>query len=234
MQPVPASLRNWLIVVAAMIFFMIVLGALTVWKLLDPSVVSGHLAVALLLFVCVLTMTLSAHQAAGDAPVFDDAPRPAGLLPGFAIVTGLTYAQALLGGMVSTNHAGLVCPEWPTCNGQWFPPLEGLVGLQMLHRYGAYTLTLALLVMTARARAAADPILRVWAQGALALTAGQVVLGVCNVFLATPVWLSAAHLATAEAILGVLVTVTFRAAMLPARATRPAPGLGVPGAAVTS
>jgi cytochrome c oxidase assembly protein subunit 15 len=29
MQPVPASVRNWLIVVAAMIFFMIVLGALT-------------------------------------------------------------------------------------------------------------------------------------------------------------------------------------------------------------
>src|SRR5689334_21713189 len=29
MQPVPASVRNWLIVVAAMIFFMIVIGALT-------------------------------------------------------------------------------------------------------------------------------------------------------------------------------------------------------------
>jgi cytochrome c oxidase assembly protein subunit 15 len=29
MQPVPASVRNWLIVVAAMIFFMIVVGALT-------------------------------------------------------------------------------------------------------------------------------------------------------------------------------------------------------------
>ncbi len=29
MQPVPASIRNWLIVVAAMIFFMIVIGALT-------------------------------------------------------------------------------------------------------------------------------------------------------------------------------------------------------------
>ena len=28
MQPVPASVRNWLIVVAAMIFFMIVIGAL--------------------------------------------------------------------------------------------------------------------------------------------------------------------------------------------------------------
>src|SRR4029078_11230784 len=29
MQPVPAAIRNWLIVVAGMIFFMIVLGALT-------------------------------------------------------------------------------------------------------------------------------------------------------------------------------------------------------------
>ena len=29
MQPVPAAVRNWLIVIAAMIFFMIVLGALT-------------------------------------------------------------------------------------------------------------------------------------------------------------------------------------------------------------
>src|SRR6185369_16403654 len=29
MQPVPAAVRNWLIVVAGMIFFMIVLGALT-------------------------------------------------------------------------------------------------------------------------------------------------------------------------------------------------------------
>jgi len=29
MQPVPAAVRNWLIVVASMIFFMIVLGALT-------------------------------------------------------------------------------------------------------------------------------------------------------------------------------------------------------------
>jgi cytochrome c oxidase assembly protein subunit 15 len=212
----------------------VVLGALTVWKLLDPSVVSGHLAVALLLFVCLVTITLSAHQSAGDEPVLDDAPRPAGLLPGFAITTALAYGQAVLGGMVSTNHASLVCPEWPTCNGVWFPPLEGLVGLQMMHRYGAYTLTIALLAMTTRARSAPDPILRVWAQAALALTAAQVVLGVSNVFLATPVWLSAAHLATAETIIGVLVTVTFRAAMLPARAPRPAPSPGLPGAPVTS
>src|SRR5215510_1906720 len=39
------------------------LGALTVWKLLDPNVVSGHLAVGLLLFATLLTLGLSARQA---------------------------------------------------------------------------------------------------------------------------------------------------------------------------
>ena len=45
------------------------LGALTVWKLLDPNVVSGHLAVGLLLFSTLLTLALSArHEAAPPAP----------------------------------------------------------------------------------------------------------------------------------------------------------------------
>ena len=40
MQPVPASVRNWLIVVAAMIFFMIVIGALT--RLTEFGAVDGE------------------------------------------------------------------------------------------------------------------------------------------------------------------------------------------------
>ena len=42
--------------------------------------------------------------------------------------------QAVLGGMVSTNHASLVCPDWPTCNGEWWPHMVGRVALQMGHR----------------------------------------------------------------------------------------------------
>src|SRR5262245_64396700 len=34
----------------------ILLGALTVWKLLDPAIVGGHLAVALLLFSCMVLL----------------------------------------------------------------------------------------------------------------------------------------------------------------------------------
>jgi cytochrome c oxidase assembly protein subunit 15 len=200
-----------------LLFAQVLLGALTVWKLLNPSIVSGHLAVALLLFSTLLTLTLVA-QSEAEEPAVSRATRPPGLLPLFGFATVLVWGQSLLGGMVSTNHAALVCPDWPTCNGRWFPPMEGLVGLQMAHRYGAYLLTAVLILAAVRARSAPDPALRAGARMALTLTLAQVVLGVCNVFLGAPVWLSAAHLANATALLAMLVTVTYRIAALPAHA----------------
>jgi len=210
-----------------LLFAQVLLGALTVWKLLHPSIVSGHLAVALLLFSTMLTLTLVARgeaeagSAAREEPARPLEARGAGLVPLFALATGLTYAQSLLGGLVSTNHAGLVCPDWPTCNGQWFPPLEGLVGLQMTHRYGAYALLLTMLAVALRARSSPDGAIRAGASLAFGLTLAQIVLGVCNVFLGTPPWLSAAHLATATAILGLMVMTTWRAARSVERSPEP-------------
>jgi len=201
----------------------VLLGALTVWKLLDPSIVGGHLGTALLLFVTMLVLTLSAQQEAEPEPETEVSARPAGLLPWFGVVSALAYGQAVLGGAVSARHAGLVCPDWPTCQGEWLPPMQGLVGLQMAHRFGAYLLTAALIVAATRARSAPDLAIQRGGRLALGLTVAQVVMGVCNVFLGTPPWLSAAHLANAAAILAVLVTVTFRIAMLPARASRLVP-----------
>ena len=196
------------------------LGALTVWKLLDPGIVGGHLAVALLLFCTLLTYTSVAGQEADGGPSPESPTRPAGLLPTLIVATGLTYAQCVLGGIVSTHHAGLACPDWPGCNGELFPRLEGLVGLQMLHRYGAYLLTGFILFSSVRTRVAPDAGIRAGAPILLSLTVAQVVLGVCNVFLGTPWWLSAIHLATAATMLAVALTLTFRAASLPAaRAT---------------
>jgi cytochrome c oxidase assembly protein subunit 15 len=200
----------------------VLLGALTVWKLLDPGVVGGHLAVALLLFASLLTFSLVAEREA--EPIHGAAPRPAGLLPLLGFATVATYVQCVLGGIVSTHHAGVACPDWPTCLGEWFPRMDGLVGLHMTHRFGAYALTLVMLVVAARVRAAADEAVRMSGPMLLTLTLAQVVLGVSNVFLGTPWWLSAAHLGVASAILALVLTVTFRVASLPApaRVERPA------------
>jgi heme A synthase len=192
------------------------LGALTVWKLLDPGVVGGHLATGLLLFATLLTLTLVARRESTRATAAPLPARPPGLLAHLGTVTILTYAQCVMGGIVSTHHAGLACAGWPTCNGEWFPRLEGLVALQMTHRVMAYVLAVAMLATALRLRVAPDATLRAGGPVALGLTIAQVVLGVSNVFLGAPPWLSALHLATATAILAVMLTLTHRVATMAA------------------
>jgi cytochrome c oxidase assembly protein subunit 15 len=189
------------------------LGALTVWRLLDPNVVSGHLAVGLLLFATLLTLGLAARHAAGDAA---RAPqRPAGLLPLFATATAAIWAQAVLGGMVSTNHASLACPDWPTCNGRWLPELTGLVGLQMAHRLGAYLLVALLGWVAVRAGRAPDVTTRNLGRSLFLLVLAQAVIGVANVLLGIPVWVSALHLGNAALMLALAIVGTFRLAGMP-------------------
>jgi cytochrome c oxidase assembly protein subunit 15 len=192
------------------------LGALTVWKLLDPSVVSGHLAVGLLLFSTLLAIGLIARAHA--APARRALPAGAsGLRAWFALATLAIYSQAVLGGVVSTNGAGIACPDWPTCRGEWFPAMQGLVGLQMAHRWTAYALAALLVVLALRARPAVDPVVARIARVLLGIACVQMIVGVFNVLLGIRVWLSALHLANAAAMLALSITATFRLA------TRPAP-----------
>jgi len=190
------------------------LGALTVWKLLDPNVVSGHLAVGLLLFATLLTLGLSARQAtrAGER----SPARPAGLLPLFAIATAAIWAQAVLGGMVSTHHASLACPDWPTCNGRWLPEFTGLVGLQMAHRFGAYLLIALLAWVAVRAGSAPDATTRNLGRALFLLVLAQGAIGVANVLLGIPVWVSALHLGNAALMLALSLVGTFRLAAMTA------------------
>jgi cytochrome c oxidase assembly protein subunit 15 len=206
----------------ALLTVQILLGALTVWKLLDPAVVGGHLAVALLFFASLLALTLVARQEA-EPELAETAPRPEGLLPLLGVTCVLVYFQSVLGGAVSANHASLACPDWPRCNGEWFPPMRGLVGLQMAHRWGSYVLLVALAMVTVRARSSADPVVARAGSLLLGLTVGQIALGVSNIALGIEVWLSALHLANAAGMLAVTIAATFRVASMRAGRTSLSP-----------
>ena len=201
-------------VAVGLYFAQALLGAFTVWKGLSPAIVSAHLVVAMLLFATLLTLTLTA--AAPATPAVPRAPRPAGLVPLLSFTAFWTWLQVGLGGMVSSSHAGCVCPDWPTCNGAWFPPLKGLIGLQMMHRYSAYVLLVLAIANFALWMRSEHPRIGRLVTSAFALTALQVILGVMNVFAGTPPWLSALHLATAAAILAHYVLALFHAARWPA------------------
>ncbi len=192
----------------ALLAMQIVLGALTVWKLLHFSVVTLHLGNALLFFAALIAIAERAGRGAGvawDAPPGDDRRL-------WWIAALATLAQILLGGLVSTNHAGLACPDFPLCHGAWWPAGEGpLVHLQLTHRFGAYALAAFLAFAWWRSRGAANLHVRAGAAAVVGLVVVQIVLGAFNVLLAVPVWLTAVHLATATALFALTVLTALRA-----------------------
>ena len=132
------------------------------------------------------------------------------------MATAAVWAQAVLGGMVSTNHASLVCPDWPTCNGDWFPPMVGLVALQMGHRFGAYALFAVLALLAWRSRSSTDAPLRTIGTLMFVLVLAQAAIGVANVRMGIPVWVSALHLGNAAFMLALSLIGTFRLGVRPA------------------
>ncbi len=188
----------------------VVLGGLTVLGLLNPKWVSSHLAVGLAFFGTVLWLTLSIRDL-NRAPSL---PSRRTLSRGFVglatATTAVLYAQTLLGALVSSNYAGLACPDFPTCNGKWVPVLDGLVRFQFLHRVGAVVATLFIVALCVMAVGR-----QISARGRTALRllpvllSFQIFLGVGSVLLRLPLPMSVAHLGTAAALFGMLLVTTY-------------------------
>ena len=202
-----------LLLALGLLAMQIVLGALTVWKLLQFGVVTWHLGNALLFLAALLSIGERAQRLEeGRGPARQE---PWGVRFALASAAVATLLQTLVGGLVSTTHAGLACPDFPGCRGELFPPLEGLAGLQMIHRYGAYLLLVFLTAVAFGTRRVEDPRVRAAALLAPVLVLLQAVLGVFNVLLAVPVWITAAHLATASALFAMLTLAALRAQARP-------------------
>jgi heme a synthase len=105
------------------------LGALTVTLLLTPLIVTAHLlgGLATLGLLCWLSLP----------PGRDELSAPERGLRRFA-VAGLAVLtlQIALGGWTSTNYAAIACPDFPTCQNSWWPPMDFADAFRPSHGLG--------------------------------------------------------------------------------------------------
>jgi heme a synthase len=200
----------------------IFLGARVVLDELPIDRVVAHLVLAFLFFAVLLRMALIARDVedpAGASPaaaagVAAGGQADPGTRRGIAlwarIATWAVLGQVALGGWVASSGAALACPDFPTCQGMWLPPMHGLLGIHMAHRFGAYAIVVLVLGLLFRAAPLKLPPRARWPLRISGiLLAAQFLLGVANVILRVPLPVSAGHLATALMLFGTLTIATY-------------------------
>jgi len=201
----PAQPRIVPLVLVGLVVFQGLLGMWTVTLLLKPIIVVAHLLGGL--------ATLSLLFLLARKP----APLPAtGGLQALAVAAGAVLVlQIALGGWTSANYAALACPDFPTCQTQWWPEIADFdeafvlwrgigidyeggvldhparVAVHFTHRLGAIVATVLLIALAAAllrrpsGRGAGAVIL-----GALAV---QLTLGASIVLFGVPLAVAVAH-----------------------------------------
>ena len=215
------------------------LGMLTVTWRLTPLVVTLHLLLGFTTLSLLGWLALSLRErdrSSHAAPVQGGTVLRARRLALVALI--VLGVQIALGGWTSSNYAALGCPDFPTCQGQWWPKgdyraafeLRGPSGrnyeggvldgpartaIQFTHRFGALIVTLALLGAALSAWRLRRHVARRAAGLALAALTVQLIIGASMVLRGFPLWLATAHNAGAALLLLAIVGLN--------RALRPLP-----------
>jgi len=215
-------------VLLGLILFQAALGMWTVTLKLKPIIVMAHLLGGLATFGLLLWLawTTSAARRAARGTA-------AHLRPLIFAGLGLLLLQLALGGWTSANYAALACPDFPTCQGAWWPETnfgEGFVlwreigvdyeggvldlasrtAIHLTHRIGAL-LTFLLLGFIAL-RLVRDPALRREGLVLAALLCFQVLLGIQNVVLFLPLANAVAHNGGGALLLAAMLWLAWRSA----------------------
>ena len=136
-----------------------------------------------------------------------------------ALVTGLI----VLGALVRAHEAGLACPDWPLCFGEFIPEMDMKVAFEFSHRAVAGVVSLVFLAILILARRDADSWARAgrWLVAAAILLVVQIILGALTVWQLLAAWTVTSHLITGNSINAVLWLAAFRL-----RGIAPAPAAG--------
>ncbi len=198
-------------------------GALTVTMQLFPAMVTLHLLGGLALLALLRAQAVGYALAAPGRP--QSAPVDPGTRRALWLVFALLWVQIALGGWVSTNNAVLVCSDFPTCQGSWWPPMDfqhgfslwrelgmtatgellpfsALTAIHYAHRLAAYVVLAALFWLAWRL--CFVPGLRNSGWGVLVLALWQLFSGLINVVLEWPLLAALAHTGGAAALVIVL------------------------------
>ncbi|MDM8355444.1 COX15/CtaA family protein [Pandoraea communis] len=202
-------------------------GAWTVTMKLQPVIVTTHLMLALTLLGSLVWL---ASRQMSPASVAAD---PGALRWRWAALLGLALLvfQIALGGWVSTNYAVLACTDFPTCQGQWVPPMDfhngfklwrelgktaggevipmdALVAIHWAHRTFAVVVVLYLAWLATRLRRHA--VLRKPSMLVLMLVFVQFATGLSNIVFQWPLLNAIAHNGGAAVLLLLLVMLNYR------------------------
>lgn len=217
----------------AMVIAQGMFGMWTVTLKLWPQVVTTHLLGGFTTLALLWLLTLRLQNKPWAVPTVDIQQwkklRP--LAMGGLI---LVVAQIALGGWTSSNYAALACPDLPTCQGRWLPPMDfahgfnvfqeigpnylggqmegiGRVAIHFTHRVGAVVLTLYLAYLISRLyRAAGGSDMRRQANVLLGLLVVQLSLGVSNIVWSLPLAVAVAHNAGGALLLLAMVNLNYR------------------------
>jgi cytochrome c oxidase assembly protein subunit 15 len=212
-------------ILLGLVIFQAALGMWTVTLRLQPIIVMAHLLGG---FVTLGLLFLSIHPLPNPPPRSGRGDKEythllvevgiknkhnrRKLQPWLGIALVCLILQLLLGGWTSANYAALICPDFPTCQGVWWPtfswqsvnpftgwgltnPLTAVSApmqqnMHMLHRLGALITTLAfggLIIRLYQKRQIK------WMLGIGGLLLFQIALGLSNVFFKLPLWVAVAH-----------------------------------------
>ena len=206
-------------VLLAVVIFQGLLGMWTVTLLLQPVIVMAHLLGGLTTLGLLFWLGEWRRRPWSG----DDSPRPVKSAPAASpwlaraglAAASILVVQIALGGWTSANYAALACPDFPTCQTRWWPPVtdfrEGFVlwrelgidyeggvldnparvAIHVSHRLGAIaaTIMLGLLgwMMVRRPRLRPDGIAVLGALGV------QLILGAGIIIYSVPLSIAVAH-----------------------------------------
>lgn len=212
-----------------LVCFQALLGKWTVtWQLL-PQVVMGHLLGGMSITAAVWWLTLDAGKLATPA---DNTLRY--LTPWVTAGVAIVFFQIFLGGWTSANYASIICPDFPYCHGQLFPPMDfmqafnffhpiGLnyqggvldtaarITIQMSHRYGAMiTATYLLILCFYLLFSKKTYVLKNTAGMILIILGTQVFLGILNIATQLSLPIALTHNAVALLLLLSMLTLLFQ------------------------